>query len=315
MPRPDVCVVGEINCDLILYGLPTAFELEKEILARGFRLTLGSSSAIFAHNLSSLGTRTGIVSKIGNDPLGEVAMARLGEAGVDVSAVRKSRGATSTGVTVILAQPAGRYILTYPGTMAEFCYEDIDHEYAFSARHLHLSSFFLQSVLRPQVGRLFREAKKKGLTTSLDTNDDPDGRWAGDLLEVLRFVDVFLPNEREAKAITRCDELSEALEKLAALTPIVAIKLGARGAIARKGREEWRCPAVSAEIVDPVGAGDSFDAGFVHKFLSGAGCEECLRLANVAGAFSTTREGGTEAFRDSAAMREFFNKQLGGFSL
>lgn len=310
MPQADVCVVGEINCDLILYGLPTALEPEREILARGSRLTLGSSAAIFAHNLSSLGTRTGIVSKIGNDPLGQLAMARLGEAGVNVSAVRKSGGATSTGVTVILARPAGRYILTYPGTMAEFCYEDIDRDYAFSARHLHLSSFFLQPALRPQVGRLFREAKEKGLTTSLDTNDDPEGRWAGDLLEVLPFVDVFLPNEREAKAITRCEERSEALDKLAALSPMVAMKLGARGAIAREGGKEWSCPAVRVETVDPVGAGDSFDAGFVHKFLSGAGCEECLRWASVAGAFSTTREGGTEAFRDRAAMKEFFHKQL-----
>jgi len=307
--RPDVCVIGEINCDLILYGLPATLEPEKETLARGFRLTLGSSSAIFAHNLSALGTRTGIVAKIGSDPLGQVALDRLSKAGVDVSAVRKSPGATSTGVTVILAQSAGRYILTYPGTMAEFCYEDIDREYAFSARHLHLSSFFLQPALRPQVGRLFREAKEKGLTTSLDTNDDPAGQWAGDLIEVLPFIDVFLPNEREAKAIARCEELPEAIEKLAVLSRIVAIKLGARGAIAREGRKEWNCPAVRVETVDPVGAGDSFDAGFIHKFLSGAGCEECLRFANVAGAFSTTREGGTEAFRDSAAMKEFFHKQ------
>jgi sugar/nucleoside kinase (ribokinase family) len=308
--QPDVCVVGEINCDLILYGLPADLEPEKETVARGFRLTLGSSSAIFAHNLSSLGTRTGIVAKIGSDPLGQVAIARLREAGVDVSAVQKSTGATSTGVTVILAQSAGRYILTYPGTMAEFCYEDIDRTYAFSARHLHLSSFFLQPALRPRVQRLFREAKEKGLTTSLDTNDDPVGRWAGDLLGVLPFVDVFLPNEREARSITHSDELSEALGKLAALSRIVAIKLGGRGAIVRKGREEWSCPAVRVDIVDPVGAGDSFDAGFIHKFLAGAGAEECLRFANVAGAFSATREGGTEAFRDSAAMKEFFNKQL-----
>lgn len=310
MPGLEVCVVGEINCDLILYGLPNVLQPEREEIAEGFRLTLGSSSAIFAHNLSSLGTRTGIISKIGNDPLGKVAMARLSDAGVDVSSVRKSPGGASTGVTVILAQSAGRYIFTYPGTMAEFCYEDIDREYALSAHHLHLSSFYLQPALRPGVGRLFREAKERGLTTSLDTNDDPEGRWDGDLFKILPFVDIFLPNEREAKAITRCDGLSEALDKLAPLSRIVAIKLGARGAIAREGGREWNCPAVHVEIVDPVGAGDSFDAAFIHKFLSGAGCEQCLRFANVVGAFSTTREGGTEAFRDPVAMKEFFYKQL-----
>ena len=310
MPELEVCVVGEINCDLILYGLPNALQPEREMIAKGFRLTLGSSSAIFAHNLSALGTRTGIVSKIGNDPLGHVAVTRLRDGGVDVSAVRKSAENISTGVTVILAQTDQRYILTYPGTMAEFRYEDIDREYAFSGRHLHLSSFYLQPALRPQVRRLFREAKERGLTTSLDTNDDPEGRWDGDLLDVLPFVDIFLPNEREALAITRCGDLAEAVGRLAGLSRIVAVKLGARGAIAREGENQWGCPGIDLPVVDPVGAGDSFDAGFVHKFLAGAGIEECLRFANVAGGFSTTRNGGTEAFRDRVAMKEFFRNQL-----
>jgi sugar/nucleoside kinase (ribokinase family) len=310
VPQPEVCVVGEINCDLILYGLPKQLEPEQETLARGFSLTLGSSSAIFAHNLSALGARTGIVSKIGDDPLGAVAVERLREGGVDTSSVKKSLGGTSTGVTIILAQSAQRYILTYPGTMAEFCYEDIDRDYLFSARHLHLSSFFLQRALRPKVAQLFREAKRKGLTVSLDTNDDPEKRWGSDLLEVLAYVDVFLLNAREAKAITRCDELAEAVQKLAGLSRIVVIKVGANGAIAREGRKEWRCPGIRVETVDAVGAGDAFDAGFIYKFLSGASHEECLRFANISGAFSTTREGGTEAFRDTGAMKEFFEKQL-----
>jgi sugar/nucleoside kinase (ribokinase family) len=310
VPRPEVCVVGEINCDLILYGLPKKLEPEKETLAEGFRLTLGSSSAIFAHNLSALGTRTGIVSKVGSDPLGKFAMERLTDGGVDVSAVKQSAMATPTGVTVILAQPVQRYILTYLGTMAEFRYEDIDRDYVFSARHLHLSSFFLQRALRPSVARLFREAKEKGLTTSFDTNDDPEGKWTDDLLDVLPFVDVFLPNEREAKATTRSDGLSQAAQKLAAMSRMVVIKLGANGAVAREGEKNWRCPGIRVEAVDSVGAGDTFNAGFIHKFLAGASCEECLRFANTAAAFSTTREGGTEAFRDAATMKEFFDRQL-----
>lgn len=308
----EVCVVGEINCDLIFYGLPAKPEPEKEALAQSFRLTLGSSSAIFAHNLAALGAHAGIVSKIGDDPLGDVALGRLSEGGVEVSAVKRSIGGTPTGVTVILVQGQERYILTYPGTMAEFSYEDIDLQYAFSARHLHLSSFFLQRALQPQVGRLFREAKNKGLTVSLDTNDDPQGRWEGGLLEILPWVDVFLPNEREAKAITRCDDLEKACRRLAARSRIVAVKLGAGGALACQGQREWRCPGVRVATVDAVGAGDSFDAGFIYRFLAGAGPEECLHFANLAGAFCTTGEGGTEAFRDKAAMKQFFDRSMHG---
>ena len=104
--------------------------------------------------------------------------------------------------------------------------------------------------------------------------------------------------------------MEDADRRLAGLSRIVVVKLGARGAIARKGKNTWRCPGMDVRVVDAVGAGDSFDSGFIHKFLAGAGAEECLRFANVAGAFSTTRDGGTEAFRDRVAMKEFFRKHL-----
>ena len=137
MPGPDVCVVGEINPDLILYGLPKELKPEKEILIEGFRLTLGSSSAIFAHNLSALGTRTGIVSKIGSDPLGKMAVDWLATGGVDVKHVAQAK-TTPTGLTVILTHPNERFILTYPGTMFELSYADLNFDYILSARHFHL---------------------------------------------------------------------------------------------------------------------------------------------------------------------------------
>ena len=64
MPRFDVTVVGELNLDLILYGLPEQLEPERELLANRLALTLGSSSAIFAHNLSVLGSKVGFISRI-----------------------------------------------------------------------------------------------------------------------------------------------------------------------------------------------------------------------------------------------------------
>src|SRR5271155_4559021 len=124
---PDVCVVGEINPDLILYGLPAELKAEQEILIDGFRLTLGSSSAIFAHNLSTLGTRVGMISKIGGDPLGKMALDWLAVGGVDVSHVSQANR-TPTGLTVILAHPGKRFILTYPGTMFELSYADLDFD-------------------------------------------------------------------------------------------------------------------------------------------------------------------------------------------
>jgi sugar/nucleoside kinase (ribokinase family) len=310
----DVCVVGEINPDLILYGLPAQLKPEEESLINGFRLTLGSSSAIFAHNLAVLGTGVGMVSKIGADALGKMAFDWLANAGVDLSRVRVASAGPatgpSTGLSVILAQPSHRFILTYPGTMFEFSYADLDLDYIFSARHLHLSSYFLHRALRPCIADLFREAKAKGLSTSLDTNDDPEGKWGDDLLDVLPFVDIFFPNEREAKKVAATDDLQQAIDKLARLCKFVVVKLGLHGAVARKGSEEWRRAGLRVASVDPVGAGDSFDAGFIHRYLQGATPQECLDYADVAGAFSTTCEGGTEAFKDRNKVAAFFREHL-----
>ncbi len=302
----DVSVVGELNLDMILYGLPEDMEPEREHLANRLAMTLGSSSAIFAHNLARLGSRVGFISRIGDDPLGAISLERLAEGGVDVSNVRRVSGPTTTGLTVILPHSRYRHILTYPGTMFEMNFEDLDIDYLASARHFHLSSFYLHRALQRRIPELFQIMKSRGLSTSLDTNDDPEDKWEGGLRETLRHVDVFFPNAREAQRITRCGDLQEAVARLAEMVPLLVVKLGEDGALARRGDEQVTSPRVQVDFVDPVGAGDSFDAGFIHKYVRGADLATCLAWANRAGGFSTTRPGGTEAFRDRAHIESFF---------
>ncbi len=301
----DVSVVGELNLDIILSGLPEKLQLDREHLATGLNVTLGSSSAIFAHNLALLGSRVGFSSAVGNDSFGETCLQRLGESGVDISGVRRVTG-RQTGLTVILPEPGGRYILTYPGTMSEMRYEELDLEYVCRAKHFHLSSYFLQRALRPKMAELFRHAKETGLTTSLDTNDDPDDSWTADLLAVLKYVDVLLPNEHEACKISRTDDVQSAARWLAGLVSLVVIKRGPQGALAQRGNEIFSVAAQTSEVVDAVGAGDSFDAGFIHQYIRGARIEKCMEFGNLAGALSVTRAGGTEAFRDTSHREAFF---------
>lgn len=264
----DIAIIGEINLDMILYGLPEQMPLERELLANDFRMTLGSSSAILAHNLSALGTRVGFTTCVGTDAMGKLALEYLRERGVDLSRVITTRTGTSTGITLLLPHGKERHILTYPGTMFELCYSDLDLDYLRSARHFHLSSLYLHRGLLPDVPRLFREMKAAGLTTSLDTNDDPDDQWAG-LDELFPYVDIFLPNQREACRITGTDDAQGAIERLARRVPTLAVKLGAEGALLRLGAHEIKAAGKKVDVVDTVGAGDSFDSGFLHKFVQG----------------------------------------------
>ena len=308
MPRFDVTIAGELNLDLILYGLPEQLLPERELLADRMMLTLGSSSAIVAHNLAALGSRVGFQSRIGNDPLGEIALERLNQSGVDVSLVRRVPGATTTGLTVILHHRDWRNILTYSGTIAELTWNDLDLDYLADSRHFHFSSYYLQRGLRPSVAKLFQKLKARGLTISLDTNDDPDDRWEGGLHDLLRHVDVFLPNEREACKAAGTDDLEAAISRLSELVPLVVVKLGRKGALAQRGNERVTGPSREVVAIDTVGAGDSFDAGFLHEFVRGSELAECLASGNRAGALSTTRPGGTEAFRDPGHRDRFLRE-------
>jgi sugar/nucleoside kinase (ribokinase family) len=318
MKKLDIAIAGEINLDLIFYGLPTELPVERELLASDFQLTLGSSSAILAHNLAVLGAQVGFITRVGanqeTDSLGSIALNRLRESGVDLSRVTRTTSPATTGVTIILPHGATRRMFTYPGVMAEMSRTDLDYTYLASARHFHLSSLFLHCGLEKDLPQLFRDLKRDGLTISLDTNDDPEDRWEGVLHELLDYVDILLPNENEILKITRCNTLDEALTKLSAKVPAIAVKCGKDGAVVQVENKRIVVPGVTVTPVDTIGAGDSFNAGFLFAFLSGASYEEAARAGNITGALSTLRPGGTEAFR-SATLRDTFLREHNFLSL
>jgi sugar/nucleoside kinase (ribokinase family) len=305
VPQFDITIAGELNLDIILYGLPEELPLEQELLASGLVVTLGSSSAVTAHNLSVLGTQVGFITRVGDDPLGRVALDRLRAAAVDLTRITQS-STSNTGLTVVLPHTRQRRILTYAGCMAEMTVADLDLAYLASSRHFHLSSYFLHRGLVQQIPELFRSLKASGLTISLDTNDDPADRWEDGVQEALRFVDILMPNEREACKLAHTDDVEDAIRDLAKRVPVVVVKRGARGATAVAKGETVSVPAFPVEVVDAVGAGDSFNAGFLHKYVQGADMAACLAYGNLAAACSTTRAGGTEAFRSPECWKKFF---------
>jgi sugar/nucleoside kinase (ribokinase family) len=305
LPNFDITIAGEINLDLILYGLPAELPLEQELLASGLEVTLGSSSAITAHNLAALGSKVGFITRVGRDQLGEIAVDRLRAMRVDLDRITHSE-LSQTGLTVLLTHGGPRHILTYPGCMAEMSLAHLDIDYLKSARHFHLSSYFLHRALLPQMASLFKELKQAGLTISLDTNDDPADQWGDGITQVLPYVDVLMPNEREACKLARAEDFKEAVQSLLEDIPLLVVKRGAKGATAFTTKEEVSVKAIPVEVVDPVGAGDSFNAGFLHKWTESKPLVECLAYGNLAAACSTTQPGGTEAFRNAPYWRAFF---------
>jgi sugar/nucleoside kinase (ribokinase family) len=311
----DLLVIGEINPDLIVRGpdVCPAFGQEEKLVDEA-TLTIGSSSAILACGAARLGLRTALLGVAGEDQFGRYMLDAMARRGVDVSSCIVDRG-LRTGMSEILSQPHDRAILTYPGAIGALRPDQVDRSLLRRARHLHVGSYYLLDALRPGLPALYAEAHEAGMTTSLDTNWDPSGQWNGGLAEVLSHCDVFLPNEAEARAIARCETLPEALEMLASLVPVVAVKLGAEGGVAytrnlAKGVAHssalsgakrdappsqglFHALALPVDVVDTTGAGDSFDAGFLYGYLNGWPLDRALRLACACGSLSTRAPGGT----------------------
>ena len=287
----DVLVAGEINPDLILSGnvIPEFGQVEKLVVAA--TLTIGSSSAIFACGAARLGLKVAFIGVCGEDVFGRFMLDEMSRRGVDVSnVIIRSNG--QTGLSVILNDQVDRAILTHPGLIADLQASDISDELLRQSRHLHVASYFLQTKLQPDLPNLFRRAHSLGLTTSLDTNYDPSEKWTG-FDELLAVTNVFLPNEREAVSLSGESNANLAAEGLGSRVEALGIKLGAEGALGVRDGVRVRVASIPVNVEDTVGAGDSFDAGFLYGYLNSWSLEKSLRLACVCGALSTQQAGGT----------------------
>jgi ribokinase len=223
-----------------------------------------------------------------------------------VSAVRM--GAEPTGVSVGLARPGDRAVLTALGALAEFRAEHVPDALLAAARWVHVTSPFLQPGLDAAA-----VAARAASTTSLDPGWDPHERWE----LAWEGFDVLLPNAQEAQRLSGEDDVEAAARWLAAQGPTVVVKRGADGALAVGGGADRAVPSeagdrdvvrVAAPPVDPVdatGAGDSFDAGFLAARLAGEDLAGALALGCACGALSTRAAGGTAGQPTLAEARSF----------
>lgn len=291
MKSYDILVAGEINPDLILSGNVTPEFGQVEKLVDNASLTIGSSSAIFACGAARLGLKVAFMGVCGQDVFGRFMLDEMSKRGVDVSNVT-IRSDGQTGLSVILNHQADRAILTHLGLIADLQASDIADALLSRSSHLHVASYFLQTKLQSDLPDLFRRARSLGLTTSLDTNYDPSEKWTG-FDELLAVTNVFLPNEKEAVSLTGEANVDLAADQLESRVESLAIKLGADGALGASDGARARVASIPVQVMDTVGAGDSFDAGFMYGYLNKWPLEKSLRLACVCGALSAQQAGGT----------------------
>lgn len=310
MKKYDVIAIGELNVDIIFTGLTKMPVPGREIIAPDCSVVLGSSTAICASGLSALGLRTGFTGKVGNDLFGHFVIEAIKKNNIDTSGVIIDNS-IKTGVTMSLSMKEDRAMVTCLGSISELGVDDIDLSLLDHTKHIHVGSFFLQHKLRPGLKKLFSAAREKGVTTSLDAGWDDTGNWDYGITDVLKFTDIFFPNESEALSITQTQSVMEAAGRLSEFARMVVVKCGPKGAVGKCGNELLEIPTfTSLKPVDTTGAGDSFNAGFIYGFLNGFDFNKCIIYGNACGSISVTRVGGASACPGLEEVRQLVEGEL-----
>ncbi len=289
----DVLTIGDLAADLVLSGRDVVPEFgQKEKMLGDYSLEMGGSTSIFACQAAKLGLKTALIGKVGNDEFGALIKKTLKQAGVSLSYV-KTDPSEKTGLTVILNAGNDRAIMTYAGTIDAVNKHDVPDALLKATRHFHIGSYFMMKRLQPAYPALLKKLKRYGASISLDTNWDPEEKWDSGVWKVLPLVDIFFPNANEARLIARERSLEQAVKKLQKVVPVLVIKKGESGAEAYAGGKKFAAQALKMKVVDTVGAGDSFDAGFLYGFLSGKAVADSLEIGCLCGSLNTTMPGGT----------------------
>lgn len=296
----ELLAFGEVNPDIVVTGVRDLTFGQTEELISMTTTTIGSSVAIMCAGAARLGVHVGIVGCIGDDGFGEYMMERLADRGVDTTFVRTVPGGrTGSSVILVRAQDANdRHILTDFGVMGDLLASDIRLDELPDLRHLHIGSWFLQTGAVHELAPVLADARSRGLTTSVDPNDDPAREWDSHLPAALAHMDVLFCNESEARGLARSDDRFAAVSWLHSRMPegaVVVLKCGAEGAYAWTDEELIHVSAPVVDVVDTVGAGDSLTAGFLAARLAGESVADALALGVASGSLSTQSSGGVNA--------------------
>jgi sugar/nucleoside kinase (ribokinase family) len=286
-----ILVVGEANVDLILQGYKTFPSPGKEVVVDDFVMTLGGASSLCAAALARLGNPVSFVGKVGTDLWGDYCLETMNAAGVDTSRIIQDPS-LRTGITVSITSSSDRALISFVGSIGALRGEDVPEALLEGYAHLHISSYFLQGGLRDSCRELFARAHLKGLTTSLDPGFDPLETWDGGLLATLEHVDLFFPNEVELQGVTGRADPVDALRALENGRTLTVGKLGSKGAVLLDHGTPLSVPAFPLKPVDTTGAGDSFNAGFLHGFLAGSSLRDSMLMGTACGGHATLGLGG-----------------------
>ncbi len=291
-----VCVIGNLNIDLILRGIDRMPVWGQEVFGDSHVAASAGQAGYLSMALAGLDVPVSLVSCLGDDRFGDQIAADLTRMRIALDHVERLPE-TPTAITVGLVRPDGeRAFISDFTPLNNFDRTLIErHQPAIEAARVVclVGIFCLPNFALDDMAEILKAARQRGQTTVLDTGWDP-ADWPENHLAAVRnllhWTDLFMPNHDEARAITGLDSIGAAARALHQLGPsTVVVKLGAEGSLAVSGDAFVTTPAYPTDVADAVGAGDAFDAGFLLGQLRDASLEESLRLGNATASIYVSR--------------------------
>lgn len=307
--KTDVICLGILVADVVAKPVNKIPDRGKLELVEKMELHSGGCAANTGVCLARLGINTAVMGKVGEDGFGDFLIQRLKKEGIDTGGIKRANHA-NTSVTMVMVDKGGeRSFIHYIGANAALKEEDIDLGLFPDARILHLAGFFLMPGFDgAPAARVLKKARDRGLTTSLDTCWDSQGRWLKLLEPCLEFTDIFLPSIEEARKISGEEDPENICEFfLKKGVKTVALKMGEKGAFIASCEESFSIPPFKINVVDTTGAGDAFVAGFLSGRVLGKNLFETAKLACSAGGAAVSRMGATDGVQSLEQVKVIMN--------
>lgn len=282
-------VLGDINLDIIAFHQKFPVEGYEDMAERAY-IRHGGSAANVAHTLALLGTSVVMVGCVGVDPLGEMLLKGLADAGVDTAHVQKT-AADITGITYIVVSKNGeRTMFAYRGANKHLSHTHLSSNILSDTAILHFSGYsFLEG---PQRETAFRFLEKADNTVTLDLCI-PLASQPSLLENIVKHVDCVFLNSAEYSVVSGYFGAGSVSDLSRRWGCMVVFKKGGEGCeIAKTDGEVVKLPAEPVETVDGTGAGDAFIAGFLHEMLKGSPITTCGLFATRLGALAVKTIGG-----------------------
>jgi len=299
---PHLVVFGEFFFDLVFYRLPEIPRAGTEVKTDHFVEAAGGGLSTTAMVAASLGTPTAVVTRVGTDAPLHTSWQKLIKLGIQTKAC-EFRKDFSTALTVCVALQNDRMMITHDSINArlgDLLMQPKVRRALQSARHVHFAFAFRNPE---RYLALLDKLRSRGVTLSADIGWNPDVLHSKRVSRVLRRLDLFFPNEDEARAITGESSPQKAAQQLARWVRTPVVKLGSQGSMAVIDGKVMHAPSRRVRVVDATGAGDAFDGGFLHAYLRGFPWMNCLRAGNICGAIAISAPGGTGVLPKPKALR------------